>query len=305
MICISTKRRFPSRCASAMPPPTWFPFFKLPLELRWEIYRHYFKIYPGARCSPTLDLYEINFYPPPEDTTIMDYRVIEGPSFFHTSCPISLSILQVCHAIFAEAMPLFYPETFFLTSWLAKDVAIFLQGVGARRRKYIRHNGFSLSEFPSHDVPTTYRDMKKVVDCLVGSDCLETVEVIAIERGLEKKILSAALQNICALNEGMSVEGLVPLTLPGFSELHRLKFLGTLKLVGNMEKIIATFPTDIEWFKELQEKEWTATVETQNGSKITFLHRRTKVVYHIPRGIERLPLRLKNGQLSICTRTVF
>lgn len=235
-----------------------FPFLALPFELRLEIYRHAFFIYPLARTKSTHALlvpdtgdftksfkiksFEILSYYKP--SIVRSYRV-EWPRYLPSgeqqrrgehrySCQSLLSLLLVSRAVYEEAMPLFYSETFFILGFDIWHAVCFLRGIGAARRKHVRH--LSVEYFDAGIMQSVGGApvMRKLVDQLVDAERVVTLE-ITLSFLSEGCLLKNIRQHPSHLSSSSGLESFL-----GFEQLDRLKLLGLLRLVGRWMAVLGT-----------------------------------------------------------------
>ncbi|KAL3483815.1 hypothetical protein BJX62DRAFT_219534 [Aspergillus germanicus] len=167
---------------------TPFPLLALPFELRLEVYRHVFRIYPAldARLSPTetsLDtstvitrsrdyntilarhdqtdiqnaikpkkLYITILTPPSALQTLsssFNLYPIAHSIKFSDSPNMLLALLLTNRQIHDEASKVFYSETFFDLPYGIEGTAAFLRAIGPVKRRYIRSLAF---EFTSEEL---------------------------------------------------------------------------------------------------------------------------------------------------------
>ncbi|PGG99033.1 hypothetical protein AJ80_09423 [Polytolypa hystricis UAMH7299] len=251
-----------------------FPFLKLPLELREQVYRHLFWIYPGYRChlghaylTPNRDeekhttkVYEVSKHP--ENPTEKDYSrrsyhyepaaEIVKRGIYRETCDVFLAIFHANKAVYAEAMRVFYGETFFIASMELWDAIRFLTPIGAHRRKLLRHLSFEFWGSYVAQECGGWVEMRDIANLLVDSDRMETIEIRAIGISVELDMLESAR---CA---GTRTE-YQPVVFSGLHEFCRLKFLGTLRLVADKSRLMSNYPQDLEWLRKLEEREWEGT----------------------------------------------
>ncbi|KAL3451081.1 hypothetical protein BJX65DRAFT_304488 [Aspergillus insuetus] len=136
-----------------------FPSFALPPELREEVYRHLFWIYPDHRChiirSPpgrgvlSRNAFGINkrSYSSPKDDAPYKPRESGSPTLTKQIVHLEsardfLAILHANMMVYEEAVRILYSETFFVAYDDMCEMTLFLKKIGPRRRKLIRRLGF-------------------------------------------------------------------------------------------------------------------------------------------------------------------
>lgn len=251
--------------------PFSFPFLALPSELRLEIYRHAFSIYPSIRVKPThaalvpeakyTKKFEVSSHSNPP--TSHDYRDRTGSFLsdeeqqrrgeYRYPCQSFLSLLLVSRTVYEEAMPLFYSETLFVVPSDLWPAVCFLKGIGARRRKHIRRLSVEFwSSWMSQNVGGG-RDMQKLINQLVDAERVDTLEIV-LPKISEHEILADDIRLQSGTSSCRSPSSCLE-TYLGFKYLNRLKSLRSLRLVGRWMALPFNREDMLQRLENLGEKE--------------------------------------------------
>ncbi|KAL2008378.1 hypothetical protein VTN00DRAFT_8360 [Thermoascus crustaceus] len=218
------------------------------------------------------------------NTHVNDYR--PGPTYrspeeqerlreHRYPCSTFLAIFSTCKALYADAMPLFYSETFFSTSEIWQ-MGSFLRAIGPKRQKHVRRIGFQYASPSLNEECSSAWDMQYLVSALVRCERVEVVEIVVLGYLIEDSILVWYSQY-----EDRD-DGKIPGAFSGIEELERLRWLGTLRMVGNWEKMLK-YPADARWFKAFAEGKKPAGKGEETGH-------RPRVVFEEPVGTrDRFP----------------
>ncbi|KAL3489617.1 hypothetical protein BJX62DRAFT_238883 [Aspergillus germanicus] len=173
-----------------------FPFFALPPELREEVYRHIFWIYPDHRChiirSPpgwgvlSRNTFEINkrSYSKPKDDATYRPREPGIPTLTKQRVHLEsardfLAILHANKTVYEEAVRIFYSETFFVAYDDMCEMTLFLKRIGPRRRKLIRKLAIPFSSPAVKGGIGGSPKLEPLVDQLLHSTHIEIIEIRA------------------------------------------------------------------------------------------------------------------------------
>ncbi|RHZ48500.1 uncharacterized protein CDV56_102650 [Aspergillus thermomutatus] len=241
-----------------MTDPTSSIFFRLPPELRLEIYRHAFSIYPNARTrvgkfklnehdeSALSKGYEVYIHPTKAHASMYrgapdEYRSQEDQDRLHEyryTPQEFLAILSVSKTVYSEAMPLFYSETFFC--FLNKNgpsnlVRSFLFNIGSHRVKYIRRLSCELIPL---NFPCTSEDRPSLKWVAVFLSWMEHIDILEMTVFVSEERLHFG-ERYRNLIRGILGEGeLIFDVLWGFHHLLALENIGTMRLVGDPDKML-------------------------------------------------------------------
>ncbi|KAL3464649.1 hypothetical protein BJX64DRAFT_286140 [Aspergillus heterothallicus] len=263
-----------------------FPFLALPPELREEVYRHIFWIYPGHRCHIIRPLpgwgvlsrntFQIfKYHPNTSGDTPQSLEAKSTESEKHSThlarARDFLAILQANSLVFEEAVRIFYTESFFVADKEMSELVTFFKRIGPRRRRFIRRVGVSFSSPAIKQGLGGYSTIRSIMDLLADSRFIETIELRvsgpAAERDLVRSISRAMANTKKPINKaGQTSIEYEPVVFSGIQHVCRLGFLGTLVLICRKE-ILMGYSRDAEWFASLEGYEWQGT------------KRRTKVVW--------------------------
>lgn len=190
-------------------------------------------------------------------------------------CNTFLAIFSTCKALYADAMPLFYSETFFSTNEIWQ-MGSFLRAIGPKRQKHVRKIGSQYASPSLNEDCSGAWVMQYLVSALVRCQRVEVVEIVVPGYVIEDSILGWYSQH-----EDRD-DGKDPGAFSGIEELERLRSLGTHRMVGNWEKMLK-YPADERWLKAFAEGKKPAGKGEETGHRL-------RVVFEEPVGTrERFP----------------
>lgn len=262
------------RQARSLSSASHFPFFRLPAELRLKIYRYAFSIYPSARArviaaplgpnGKWVRTFEIYSHSNPPKTTQYNDDFVRGylsaedqerRGEYRYPCQQLLFPLLVSRAVYEEAMPLFYSETFFSKNemWSA---TCFLRGIGRQRRKFIRRLSIEFSSSSIHQGGGSENDMTLLVDQLIEAEKVDTLE-IALPPATENDICVYMHEYVYVrkyLTAPYSPSSSYLATFDGLDKLSRLGSLGSLRLVGKWRAHMVENEERLRWLEKFGEE---------------------------------------------------
>ncbi|GFF72771.1 hypothetical protein IFM53868_00903 [Aspergillus udagawae] len=270
-------------------------FLRLPCELRLEIYRRLFFIYPHARTrvsefklserteTPPCKAFEVYIHPTKAHASVHraapnEYRSQEDQRRLHEyryTPQEFLAILSVCKVVYKEAMPLFYSETFFCfpkNGRLGLPTS-FLCNIGPRREQYVRRLSFELLPL---NYPCTIEDRPTLKWVAVFLSFMKHVDILEIILFITEERLEFGEKFISFARPLLSNE-LIFDVLWGFHHLLALGNLSTLRFVGDPDKVLRN-PDDRTLLEGVRGKR---LFEGDTG-------RRPRVVFEHPPGLDEV-----------------
>ncbi|KAH3514784.1 hypothetical protein KXV55_001133 [Aspergillus fumigatus] len=230
--------------------------FRIPCELRLEIYRRVFFIYPHARTrvsefrlsenpeTPPCKAFEVYIHPAKPHAAVYrgapnQYRSQEDQHRLHEyryTPQEFLAILSVSKDVYKEAMPLFYSETFFCfprNGHLGLPTE-FLCNIGPEREQFVRRLSFELPPL-NYPCPIEERPTLQLVSVFLRF--MKQVDLLEIVMFVSKMRLEFGDKYI-SMARPLIPNELIFDILWGFHHLLALQNLSTLRFVGDPERIL-------------------------------------------------------------------
>ncbi|GFF29300.1 hypothetical protein IFM58399_02231 [Aspergillus lentulus] len=267
--------------------------FQIPCELRLEIYRRVFFIYPHARTrvsefrlsenteTPPCKAFEVYIHPAKPHASVYrgapnEYRSQEDQHRLHEyryTPQEFLAILSVSKDVYKEAMPLFYSETFFCfpkNGRLGLPTS-FLCNIGPRREQFVRRLSF---ELPPLNYPCTIEERPTLKWVSVFLRFMKHVDILEIILFVSEERLEFGEKFISIARPVLPNELILDI-LWGFHHILALRNLSTLRFVGDPDRILRN-PDD------------RTLLEGVRGKKLFRgdTGRRPRVVFEHPAGLD-------------------